>query len=62
MSESAEENVLETFFSERQLNGDFISKASDILWQREVMKFVDGDAGKLADSPQQAEQVKQSLL
>ncbi|XP_024927016.3 uncharacterized protein LOC107409802 isoform X4 [Ziziphus jujuba] len=55
--ESAEENVLQTFFRERQLNGDFISKASDILWQREVMKFVDADAGTLADSSQQPEQV-----
>lgn len=62
MRESGEENVLQTFFRERQLNGDFISKASDILWQREVMKFVDADAGTLADSSQQPEQVKQSLF
>nr|XP_023920999.1 uncharacterized protein LOC112032467 [Quercus suber]POF25092.1 hypothetical protein CFP56_75478 [Quercus suber] len=56
----AEEDVLQMFFKERKLSGDFISKASDIFWQREVQQFVDADAGEPADTPQQAEQVMES--
>lgn len=59
MSGVAEEDVLQMFFKERKLSGDFISKASDIFWQREVQQFVDADAGEPADTPQQAEQVHQ---
>ncbi|PRQ32338.1 hypothetical protein RchiOBHm_Chr5g0045261 [Rosa chinensis] len=43
VSELAEEDVLQTFFKERQLNGDFISRLSDVFWQREFTNFVDGD-------------------
>ena len=57
MDELAGEDVLRMFFKERELNGDFISKASDMLWQREVMKFVDAEAGALPDTPQQPEGV-----
>ncbi|WRX32378.1 hypothetical protein QQP08_026260 [Theobroma cacao] len=56
-SESVEEDVLQMFFKDREVNGDFISKASDMLWQREVLKVVDPDAGQSADTGQQAEQV-----
>ncbi|KAL5579764.1 hypothetical protein UlMin_012206 [Ulmus minor] len=56
VSEIAEDDVLETFLRERQLNGDFISKVSDMFWQREVMKVVESEA-VLAGSPQQAEQI-----
>ncbi|XP_022729598.1 uncharacterized protein LOC111284841 isoform X3 [Durio zibethinus] len=45
------------FFKDREINGDFISKASDMLWQREVAKVVDADASEPADTTQQAEQV-----
>lgn len=47
---------MQTFLRERQLNGDFISKVSDMFWQREAMKFVDAEA-LLSDAPQQAELV-----
>ncbi|XWS52819.1 hypothetical protein CRYUN_Cryun11dG0104900 [Craigia yunnanensis] len=57
VSESVEEDVLQMFFKDREVNGDFISKASDMLWQREVLKVVDTDAGEPADATQQAEQV-----
>lgn len=57
MSGVAEEDVLQMFLKERKLSGDFISKASDIFWLREVQQFVDAAAGKPADTPQQAEQV-----
>lgn len=40
------------FFKERELNGDFISKTSDMLWQREVMRFVDGEARAPPDTQQ----------
>ncbi|KAF3439413.1 hypothetical protein FNV43_RR17691 [Rhamnella rubrinervis] len=52
-----DDDVLHTFFRERQLNGDFISKASDMFWQTKVIKFVSHEAGKLADSSQQTDQV-----
>ncbi|XWS71441.1 hypothetical protein CRYUN_Cryun03dG0138300 [Craigia yunnanensis] len=57
VSGSVEEDVLEMFFKDREVNGDFISKASDMLWQREVLKDVDTDAREPADTTQQAEQV-----
>lgn len=57
VGERAGEDVLRMFFKERELNGDFISKASDVLWQREVMKFVDTEAGTPPDTAQQPEGV-----
>ncbi|GAV62971.1 hypothetical protein CFOL_v3_06493 [Cephalotus follicularis] len=55
-NEIAGEDILQSFFQDRQLNGDFISKASDILWQREITQFINAASGKLADT-QQAEEV-----
>ncbi|KAE8656735.1 hypothetical protein F3Y22_tig00116997pilonHSYRG00254 [Hibiscus syriacus] len=57
VSESVEENVLEMFFRDREVNGDFISKVSDKLWQREVLKVVDTNAIEPEDIAQQSEQV-----
>ncbi|GMN61118.1 hypothetical protein TIFTF001_030209 [Ficus carica] len=59
VSEVSEEDVLQTFLRERQLNGDFISKVSDMFWLREAMKFVDAEAS-LSDAPQQVELVTES--
>lgn len=58
MSELAEEDVLQTFFKERQLNGDFVSRLSDVFWRREFTKFVDADeVGQIDDTTsQQAEE------
>ncbi|EEF38572.1 uncharacterized protein LOC8263311 [Ricinus communis] len=58
--ELAEEDVLRMFLKEREVNGDFISKASDMFWLREVMELVDFDAAKLADNSQEAEQIMES--
>ncbi|OVA03869.1 hypothetical protein BVC80_1321g12 [Macleaya cordata] len=41
------------FLKERQLNGDFVSKASDILRRRNDLKFVDSEATLLAENPPQ---------
>ncbi|XVE59610.1 hypothetical protein DITRI_Ditri05aG0059700 [Diplodiscus trichospermus] len=60
VSGSVEEDILEMFFKDRRVNGDFISKASDMLWQREVLKVVDTDVSEPADTTQQAEQVMES--
>lgn len=62
VSEVEEEDVLQTFFKDRALNGDFISKASDMLWRREVVSSVEGDASEIADTLQQAEEVRQVVL
>ncbi|CAK7329157.1 unnamed protein product [Dovyalis caffra] len=58
LSELAEEDVLRVFLRERELNGDFISKACDKFWQRGT-KFVDFDDRELelVDTSQVAEQV-----
>ncbi|XP_065868683.1 uncharacterized protein [Euphorbia lathyris] len=58
--ELVEEDVLKMFLKERELNGDFVSKASDMFWLREVMKFVDFDDDKPDDIPQEVEQVIES--
>lgn len=61
VGELVEEEVLKTFLKERQLSGDFISKASDVLWQREALKLVEPDVGMLPDSPQEPDQVQSRL-
>lgn len=48
-----EEDVLLTFLKERKLTGDFISKASDIIWQRDAIKLIDDDTLELPDDTQQ---------
>ncbi|BBH05238.1 hypothetical protein Prudu_016573 [Prunus dulcis] len=62
VSELAEEDILQAFFKERQLNGDLVSKISDVLWQKEFTKSVvdADDVGRFADTPQQAEQVAEN--
>ncbi|KAA8544294.1 hypothetical protein F0562_022306 [Nyssa sinensis] len=57
VSELAEDDVLRTFFKERELNGDFIARVSDRLWLRDVVKFVDAETGTLADTTQLSEEV-----
>ncbi|XP_027347214.1 uncharacterized protein LOC113858685 isoform X3 [Abrus precatorius] len=54
----ADEEVLQIFFKERELNGDFISRASDLLWQRNFRSSGDYDASKLNNNTsQQTEQI-----
>uniref|UniRef100_A0A803R3I0 Uncharacterized protein n=1 Tax=Cannabis sativa TaxID=3483 RepID=A0A803R3I0_CANSA len=44
------EDVVQTFLRERQLNGDFISKVSDMLWQDEATKLLsETESAVLAD-------------
>ena len=64
MSGIAEEDVLQTFLRERQLNGDFISKVSDMLWQDEATKLLGvAESAALADdeTSQQPNQVTINL-
>ncbi|XP_062016580.1 uncharacterized protein LOC133733000 [Rosa rugosa] len=62
VSELAEEDVLLTFFKERQLNGDFISRLSDVFWQREFTNFVDGDGvGDIDDTTTQQQAEEQAV-
>ncbi|KAI3984211.1 hypothetical protein MKX01_011165 [Papaver californicum] len=35
------EDALQMFLRDRQLNGDFVSKVSDIIWRRDELKFID---------------------
>ncbi|RDY01083.1 hypothetical protein CR513_15626 [Mucuna pruriens] len=52
-----DEDVLEIFFKERELSGDFISRASDLLWRRNFRNFSDYDISKLTNTSQQTEQI-----
>ncbi|XP_031498842.1 uncharacterized protein LOC116263296 [Nymphaea colorata] len=52
-SDLASEEALETFLRERRLNGDFISRASDILWGRDVVRPDKSEANTAAVSRQQ---------
>ncbi|KAH9605500.1 hypothetical protein KSS87_004669 [Heliosperma pusillum] len=56
VSEQVEDEVLEEFIRDRQLNGDLVAKFSDIFFQRRVMSFSDVEADKLADSSQAMEE------
>ncbi|XP_057458961.1 uncharacterized protein LOC130749600 isoform X2 [Lotus japonicus] len=54
----AEEEVLQMFFKERELNGDFISKASDILWLRKFRSSVDSDISNLTNNNAASQQIE----
>ncbi|XP_059627721.1 uncharacterized protein LOC132270560 [Cornus florida] len=56
VSELAEDDVLQTFFEEREQNGDIIAKVSDILWLRDAIKFVDAETDIVADTTQLPEE------
>ncbi|XP_021887480.1 uncharacterized protein LOC110806830 isoform X5 [Carica papaya] len=61
-SELVEDDVLLMFFKDRELNGDFISKASDRFWQGGIAKFVDVNDSKILDAPQQDELLKREMM
>ncbi|TKY67045.1 hypothetical protein E2542_SST09936 [Spatholobus suberectus] len=53
-----DEDVLQIFFKERELNGDFISRASDLLWGRNFRNSGDYDISELTNNTsQQTEQI-----
>lgn len=58
MSELAEEDILQTFLKERELDGDIISKVSDILWLRNAIRLDDAEA----DVTQQPQEVSRFEL
>lgn len=41
--EIIDKEITQIFLKERQTNGDFISKVSDMLWRGEILKFVDSE-------------------
>ncbi|XP_042483504.1 uncharacterized protein LOC122063878 [Macadamia integrifolia] len=56
-NELAREDALQMFLRERQLNGDFISKATDILWIRGNLESFDSEISIYGEIPQQLEEV-----
>ncbi|KAK7404855.1 hypothetical protein VNO78_05865 [Psophocarpus tetragonolobus] len=48
-----DEDVLQTFFKERELNGDFISRAADLLWRRNFRNSGDHDISDLTNNTSQ---------
>lgn len=59
MSE-VDEDVLQTFLKDRELNGDFVSRTCDLLWRMDIRNSGDYDVSKLNDdnNAQQIEQVR----
>ncbi|XP_026424869.1 uncharacterized protein LOC113321204 isoform X2 [Papaver somniferum] len=47
------EDALQMFLRDRQLNGDFVSKASDIIWRRDELKFIDLEDNVFDENSQQ---------
>ena len=45
------------FLKERQTNGDFVSKVSDMLWRGETLKFADSETSNMQESIQQHDEV-----
>ncbi|KAL9247328.1 hypothetical protein vseg_020770 [Gypsophila vaccaria] len=56
-SERVEDDVMREFLQDRQLNGDVITKFSDILFQRRAMSFSDAEANEFVDITQTAEEI-----
>lgn len=56
-SERVEEDVLREFFRDRLLNGDFITKYSDIIFQKGVMGFIDDVPADLDEISKATEEV-----
>ncbi|KAJ8472054.1 hypothetical protein OPV22_026397 [Ensete ventricosum] len=56
-SEIAGEDVLQMFLKDRQLNGDFISKVSDILWSKKNIEFAELETNTLKEDNQYHEEV-----
>jgi hypothetical protein len=55
----ADEDVLQIFLKERELNGDFVSRTCDLLWQMNARNSSDYDVSKFTDNnSQQIEQVQ----
>lgn len=55
-SERAEDDVLQEFFRERQLNGDLITKYCDILFQRRAINYNDAEANEVAENSKPVQQ------
>ncbi|MCL7046892.1 hypothetical protein MKW94_021745 [Papaver nudicaule] len=47
------EDALQMFLRDRQLNGDFVSKASDIIWRRDELKFFELEDNVFDENSQQ---------
>ncbi|RWW35762.1 hypothetical protein BHE74_00059270, partial [Ensete ventricosum] len=61
-SEIAGEDVLQMFLKDRQLNGDFISKVSDILWSKKNIEFAELETNTLKEDNQYHEEVSYLIL
>ncbi|CAL9137031.1 unnamed protein product [Musa textilis] len=56
-SEVAGEDVLHMFLKDRQLNGDFISKVSDVLWSKKNIEFAELETNTLKEDNRYHEEV-----
>ncbi|MED6169197.1 hypothetical protein PIB30_019309 [Stylosanthes scabra] len=55
-----EEDVLQVFLEEREINGDFISRLSDMLWQRKFRSASSLESYGIGNTSQQPGQITES--
>ncbi|KAF9591836.1 hypothetical protein IFM89_008486 [Coptis chinensis] len=60
VKELAGDDLLQEFLKERQLTGDLVSKASDILWMKDYLNVIDFEASILGETPQELQEVMEN--
>lgn len=56
-NEAIGEDIMRTFVMERQANGDFITKVTDLIWRRDELKLDNPETGFLEENHQQLDEV-----
>ena len=56
--ETIGDDVMQIFLKDRQLNGDFISKVSDRLWQRDNLIHEDSEISIVHENSQQHDEIQ----
>ncbi|KAI4340467.1 hypothetical protein MLD38_025298 [Melastoma candidum] len=54
--ELVEEEIVKGFLKERRLTGDFITKASDVIWRRDLVELIDLAADDVSDEQRDVQQ------
>lgn len=57
VQERAGHDVFQMFLKERRLDGDIISKVSDMIWVKDYLNVIDSEVSVLGETPQQRPEV-----
>lgn len=60
VQERAGHDVFHIFLKERRLDGDIISKVSDMIWVKDYLNVIDSEVSMLGETPQQRPEVMES--